>query len=126
MGRDFLAVLVGDTVTLHISNPEAGYYQVRLAKGAVWTPILVFRPCPIDPDYGYPMQRFPQLRCLVDGEEVSSRRLEQLWPFVRRITEAEYTFLIALHADARAYEPDSPFANVREPVDLGNMPPVYR
>lgn len=113
-------------MTLHISIAEPGFFQVRQAKGAVQTPVLVYRPCPIDPHYGYPQQRWPQLQCMVDGKEISSGRFEQMWPYLRPISEKEYLFLVRLHEDAREFEPHSPFANTREAVDLDSMPAIYR
>ena len=63
------------STALHISIPSPGFYRTRLAKGGVWVPVLVYRPCPMDPEDGYPLDRYYQLRCLVDGKEVGFARV---------------------------------------------------
>ena len=112
-------------MTLHISEPEPGWYRAKLTRGAVFVPVLVYRPCPIDPDYGYPLDRWRALRCLVDGEEVSSAELDRLWPYVWPIPESEYVFLVGLHEWARRHAPYLPEANTRTAVDLASMAPVF-
>ncbi len=119
---------------LHISDPEPGFYQRKRVRGGVWTPVLVFRPCPMDPFHGYPMQRWPQLRCIEDGEEISSGRLEQIWPYLRPTSRKEYIFLagdpwdpekIGLHEWAKRHAPHLPEAKPHEPVNLDQMEPIF-
>ena len=114
-------------MTLHISNPEPGYYQVRHVKGGVWVPVLVYRPCPFDP-WGWWVDRFYPLRIRLDGrvaEDFGHDVLMQRWPFLRPISEKEYLYLATLHQWAREHAPWEPEAHPNKAVNLDKMEPIF-
>ena len=55
-----------------INRPQAEYYRIKLATGAVWTPCrLWFAPTP-DPDFpDNPQDRSPYWQAEVRGEHIS-------------------------------------------------------
>jgi len=116
-------------MTLHISNPEPGFYRFRRVKGGCWTPVKIFRPCACsiggfeDHDWVPECDRFYPLRALIDGYEETEDILP-FWNWLHPISEAEYEFLCADHAWARSHAPHLPEANPRVAVRLGDLPPV--
>ena len=114
-------------MTLHISTPEPGHYQIKRVKGGVWVPVLVYRPCPFDP-WGWWVDRYYPLRIRLDGrvaEDFGHEVLMQRWAYLRPIDEEEYEYLVELHGWARAHAPYLPEANPNEAVDLGKMEPIF-
>jgi hypothetical protein len=110
-------------MTLLIGEPSPGFYRMKRVKGGVWVPVLIYRPCPLDPYTGEPLQRWYHLRALVDGQE--EVRPLTVWTRLHPISCAEYLFLVGLHAWARDYAPGLPEARTKEPIDLGSMPPLF-
>lgn len=114
------------TDPVRIDIPQAGLYQVRLFKGAVFVAVRIWYGAPPDPDNpGELLDRSHRWMAERDGQPIDVFRV---WPDCsnKRITEAEYRFLLARADHAEKYEPDSPFADPRRPVDLmKTKPPVF-
>lgn len=120
----------------------AGHYRTRLAKGAPFCPVLIFRPCPLELE-GETFQwidRWHRLVLLVAGEErafpeelrvvieVPGERWApafERWPNVQPISPGEYHFRIADQAWCRQWAPDLPPAQPRERADLASMPAIF-
>ncbi len=114
--------------TLEIGRPIPGFYRLKKVRGGVWVPCLVYRPCPMNPETGEWIDRWYPLRIRLDGrvaEDYGHDVLMQRWPYLRPISEKEYTYLVHLHEWARKHAPHLPEANPREAVDLGSMEPIF-
>ena len=114
---------------LQVDKPECGTYRIKRAKGGIWTPVLIHRPCLCtlgreeEHDWIPDCDRYPPLRALVDGwEDVDPMTV---WNWCRPIPRQEYEFLVADHAWARSHAPDTPQANPRQRVQLGKLPPIF-
>lgn len=92
-----------------LDNMTPGFYKMSLAKGAPDVGAIIFLPCPMDPFYGFPMDRPRHLCAMINGREVD------VWQIgtraAERITQAEYEYLIADRAWAKQHAPDTPEAN---------------
>lgn len=116
-------------MTYQLNRPEPGTYRIRRAKGAVWVPVLIYRPCactingPDEHLWQDDCDRYPPLTALVDGwEEVAPM---SVWNNCRPISRADYDHMVATHAWAREHSPDHPDANPTRPVNLGGMRSIF-
>ncbi len=107
----------------HVSNPTAGFYRMKLVKGAPWSPVRIWLGQSPDPDDGEPRGEFTW-RAEINGHE---ERIEKAWPWCagEPIGEAEFRYLLATHQHAVAHEPDMPEAAPFTPIDLHTMPTLF-
>lgn len=103
--------------------PVAGFYLVRLAKGAMQTPVRLWFGPPIVERRK--LDRAPRWQAVVDGALTDD--VDSIWPFCARwpIDRREYRFRLRRAAWARRHAPLHPAANPRERIDLRNMPPIF-
>jgi hypothetical protein len=102
-------------------TPVAGYYRIRLRRGAVWSPVRIWHGPPNDPVTGEEMDRGWRWQATVNGELVD---LERVWPGCadNTITEAEHDHLIRLQQWSQDHDPAGPFANPNRKIDLIHAP----
>ena len=106
-----------------VGIPQPGWYTMRRAKGAVLVPVLVYRPCPLDPHTGEWLDRWHPLIALIDG--VDDVLAYTICDWLKSITRAEYEYLVADHAWCRRHAPDAPQANTGKAIDLNAMKPFF-
>lgn len=107
-------------------EPVAGYYKTRRVRHGIWVAVRLW----LDADRHEPgvpenkLDRAPIWRAELDGVEVE---FDKVWPWAKLIVidRAEYRFLLADAAHARAHRPDSPEANPTKAVDVGSMPALF-
>lgn len=73
------------------SEPKPGFFKGRLVRRGPIVPMRIFLPCPIDPEFGFPMDRSRHLigECL--GEFVD---VDRIWTYGDPIGAAEYERLV--------------------------------
>lgn len=95
-----------------VDQPQAGFYWTRLVRGGPKVGVRIWS----EPDaFG-----LPTWRAEIDGKPADAN---EAWNHNahRRITEAEYRFLVADAAHARAHRPDDPKATPELPVAWDNQ-----
>ena len=93
---------------------------MRLAKGAPEVGAIIFIPCPIDPFYGFPMDRPRHIEAMINGKPSD---VDRVWLSKSvRISQAEYEFLIADCAWASAHAPTIPEANPSKALNIRDLP----
>lgn len=118
-----------------------GYFAYSLVKGGPKVAARIWRPCMCGPGSNETFEqhvwtpqcdRFPPLVCEVNGFDRSESHdktqiptIEKVWMYADRISEADYRYLLDDRAWARTYAPDLPEANPTQPVDLGELPPIF-
>lgn len=109
-----------------ITQPEPGFFTVKLVKGGPFVPARIYHPCPIEmgvwDEWNWLDRRWPDLVAEIDGEEVE---IDRVWLWGRPTTFKEFEFLSHRSRWAHASAPHHPAANPRERIDLGKLPPVY-
>ncbi len=105
-----------------IAKPRPGFFKLRLIKGGPFVPARIFLPCPIDPEFGHPMDRSRHLIGEIDGKEVE---VERIWLSAEEIGPAEFAFMTADASWCRNWAPAEPQANPRKPIDARTAPPAY-
>ena len=109
-----------------LSQPMPGWYRIKRAKGAVWTPVLIYRPCRMDPHTGEPLDRWYHLRALLGGyEEVHPM---EVWPWCHEFPKGvnprfEYARLVANLRQAVML--GMPQADTQQAVNLDDLPPLF-
>lgn len=117
------------SMTFDLNRPTPGTYRARLAKGAVYVPVLIYRPCRCtvgDPEEHYwseTCDRYPRLSALVDGWE--ERDPAEVWTWCWPIDQAEYDYLVQEHAWAREHDPLGSTANPKRAIDLRREEPLF-
>jgi hypothetical protein len=120
-----------------IDQPRPGFYSTHLVRGGIKVGVRIWFGRPIID--GEEQDRSPRLCVEVDGRTDRLDRDEQtgeplgrvpldvdeVWPFCRPITEAEYRYLRRLAVWAQAHAPDHPAANPRDPIELRAMKPLF-
>lgn len=117
--------------------PVPGYYATRLVRGGpkvsvrIWYGQAVLE--------GEVQDRGYDWRCEIDGTTDREERddtgyrcrvpldVTRVWPWCARepITHAEYLYLKAMAAHAKAHNPMHPAAAPRERIDVGRMAPIF-
>lgn len=97
-----------------IDQPEAGFFWTRLVKGGPKVGVRIWLEKSSAPD------RVADWRAEIDGKPADAN---EAWNHNahRRITEAEYRFLVADSAHAKAHRPDDPRATPDLPVAWDNQ-----
>lgn len=103
--------------------PTPGFFKLREVRKGPFVGALIFIPCPIDPEFGLPMDRPRRLVALIDEREAD---IQRVWDFGIDISEWEYRFLIDDAAWVRKYgSPNDPKANPKQAIDLNAMQPLF-
>jgi hypothetical protein len=91
------AIRSPEAIPRHPSDPEAGFYRVKLAKGGAWVPVNIYLYQAIDDETGE-LAEPEKLICELgwDGERVNPLRL---WTHVEPISRAEFVRLMAVKRD---------------------------
>lgn len=128
--RDAILRRVSTEIRPDLNKPEPGTYRIRKAKGGVYVPVLIYRPCACTvngPDEHFWIEscdRYSrELLALLDGWEVVPAI--EVWNYCRPIKREDYDHLVATHSWARSYAPDHPDANPKRRIDLTKMPPIF-
>ena len=104
----------------YTDKPETGFYKMRLAKGAPMVGAIIFIPCPIDPFYGFPMDRPRHIEAMINGKPSD---VDRVWLSKSEcITQAEYEYLIADRAWAKEYAPETPEAEPSKALSILEIP----
>lgn len=117
-------------MVINFNNPEQGFYKIRLVKDGPFAPVHILRLCVCSVgefelhDWSEGCDRYPQLTALRNGIEVE---MDKVWPFCMNwpITAEEYDTLLAGNKWAEKYAPDSPGANLGEPVNHNTIEPLF-
>jgi hypothetical protein len=114
--RDCIAPVVGFDPDV----PTAGFYRLRLRKGAIPVGVHVFYGQTLDPETGEPLERWAW-QATVNGQRTP---ITDVWPQCAAdpIDEAEHDYLIETEKWGRQTDPSGPFADRRKPVDLITAP----
>ena len=74
------------------SDPQPGFFKGRLVKNGPIVPMRIYLPCPIDPEFGFPMDRSRRLigECL--GRFI---HVDRIWSYGEPIGAAEYDRMTA-------------------------------
>lgn len=109
-----------------VDQPEPGFFKLRLARGGPWVPARIWYGPPIDPITGEDLDRSPRLQAQTFDFEPTADfvRICKVWTHGVRIDEAEYDFMRASIAYAKAHRPSDPIANPFRTVDVASLPPV--
>ena len=105
-----------------IDKPEPGFFKLKKARNGPWVGAIIFRPCPISPFDGYPLDRHQPLEAEVNGKPA---KVDRVWIAGKPIPEWEYRHLIDDRAYCRQFLPQAPEANPTKPVDLNELPPIF-
>ena len=103
-------------------EPIEGHYMLRLVDGGPLMPARIFRACPLDPDFGYPLDRPRPLLAEIDGRPAKVMRV---WTWGTPISPGEFEYLRAAAAHERRHAPAMPRANPRDKIDHGTMTPLF-
>lgn len=76
----------------HDEDPEAGFYRVRLRKGAPWAPVRIWMDQPVDPETGE-LDGPETMHCEMDGRRLFA--FDRWWLSFHAITETAYAALLA-------------------------------
>lgn len=110
-------------------KPEPAFLAVRKVKKGVEIGARIAYEPSRDPDTGEFLDR-SYYWTLYEDERIVEQcpqpgdRLLGAWEGGRRIEENEYNHLVAVRAWDREYDPASPGANPRKPVNLRELPPI--
>jgi len=94
-----------------LNNDAIGFYKMNLAKNAPDVGAVIYIPCPIEmhPEFWNYLDRPWRVCAQINGREVEVWRIGISLSVP--ISQAEYEFLIADRAWAKAHEPEAPEAN---------------
>lgn len=110
--------------TRDISEPEPGFFKMKLVKNGPKIAARLYLNCPIDPEFGHYMDRSRHLIAEVDGvEKPGLNGIYWVWTSGERITSAEFEYLKDLTAWCRRYDPSDPLANPTRPVVVNKTKP---
>lgn len=103
-----------------IDQVEAGYFRLRLAKGAWAVPARIVR----DPERN-------QWRAILDGEDgtphcdpMLAQNVSRIWEGGVIITRAEYEWLLAVKLHYSIHDPEHPSLHPRRPVSPMRLKPI--
>jgi hypothetical protein len=96
--------MCGEQQAVIEQDPQAGWYQIRLAKRGPWVPVRIW----LEQETGDDGELLgPEiLKCTVDGEEKDPRDVWQ-WCCTRPIAEHEFRYLSALRSWQKVNEPEA-------------------
>ncbi len=93
-----------------VDKPVPGHYAARLVSGGPVVPVLMFRPCPMDPWFGFAIERPRPLFALVLGRWYDPRKI---WTRCHPCSRQEFEVL-----ERRARDLGIEGRRARQPVDL--------
>lgn len=122
-----------------LNCPEPGFFKLRMVRGGVWVPALIWQPCPMvipeDPneeavgempsDWCYPIDPYRGPRALLARIGDAAVDPLEVWQRGRKITGEEYYWRRGLREWAIVKAPSQPEANPRQPVDLRRQPSMF-
>lgn len=119
-----------------IDSPRPGFYSVRLVRGGIVVGARIWFGQPIID--GEVQDRRHRLCIEVDGRTDYLARdqdgnvvgrvpldVDERWPYLRDITEAEYNFLARRRVWATQHAPDHPAADARKAIDIRKLKPAW-
>jgi hypothetical protein len=123
------------------NEPQVGWFAFRHIKSGprVGARIVRFCCCTVnggerneEHEHRNDCDRFPCLVCEVDGvrydaptDAAKVPMIERVWLYGKKITEAEFKYLLADRAWVREHEPAAPEANPSKPVNLSELDPIF-
>ena len=109
-----------------IGTPQPGFFRLRLVRGGPWVSARIYLPCPVDPEFGYPMDRSRHLTAEIDGAvDARPDAVTKIWITGRPITAADFAFMNADADWCRRHAPLEPKAAPRESIDPRRAPPAF-
>jgi hypothetical protein len=99
--------------TYVLDRPEEGYYRTKLARGAPWVPVRIWREQPRDPVTGEEMDRSPILKAEKNGQPCDPHEV-WAWCCDKPITKDEYEVM-------RGFPVEHP----TKPIDLNKLPTIF-
>lgn len=111
-----------------VGQPAPGFYAVKLVKGGVEVGARITHGPTADPDTGELLDRSWHYAAEINGVPDPNPRpepTERVWrvhEFSRRISEAEYRWLIADRAWCKRFAPSLPEANPYQPINWLTVP----
>lgn len=117
------AALAGENPPIHDSEPEAGFFQMRLVRGGPWVPVRIWLHQVIDGETGELVQD-ERLAATVDGRPADPC---QIWTrcAAHPVSEQYFAYLTAGSRWDRAHAPHHPAANPTQPTDHLKTPLPY-
>jgi hypothetical protein len=123
-----------------IGVPSAGFYQCRLARGAIWVPVEIYFGRPVVD--GELLDRSPRWCAVVDGRTDRNDYdddgnllgrvpldpiLDDVWVHCcgHPISKREYEFKTKLRTWAKEHDPNHPAANPRQRIDVHKLKPAW-
>ena len=103
------------SATRIVDQPQPGFFKLRMVRGGPFVSALIYLPCMIDPDFGFPLDRARRLMALIDGKPADPFHV---WNYGRMIDEAEYLYLSDLASWTRKYARSAPEARPTEKVNV--------
>jgi hypothetical protein len=103
-------------------EPVAGFYRLKLRKGATDSALRIWHGFPMDPETGAEMHERPMVwQATLNGGPCDYL---QFWPACARdpISEAEHNRLVERN---KTMEPESPFYDPLRKVDINSAPPPF-
>lgn len=111
--------------SVNVSEPTAGFYKMRMLRGAPFSGVRVWFGAPLDPATGDELDRSPCWNAQCNGTWID---IDRVWPSCMNesCSEAEYRYLAATHEHALATDAYHPMATPRKRVDWSTAtPPTF-
>lgn len=102
-----------------LSDPQPGFFAVRMVKGGPRVAARIVRSVATDPMTGETLDRSPVTWAEIAGKPVE---VDRVWMFGEVIDEAEYRRLTAVAEWARYFSPDDPAAAPDQRIDHLSTP----
>ncbi|MGI9502987.1 MAG: hypothetical protein ACR2RE_08035 [Geminicoccaceae bacterium] len=106
-----------------IAWPKPGWYRMRQLPKAPWTAVMIYQPCPLDPEFGGPLDRWRYPVALIDGEQEADPY--PMVPYLQPISRQEHDEIVALRRAAEERAPWLPEASPDKPINLAEMPAIF-
>lgn len=109
---------------LNVSEPQAGFYRMRMRAESHFVGVRVWFGAPKDPVTGEELDRSLRWQAEVNGRYVD---LDRVWPACATdpISQDEHDHLMGLQTWAETHAPDSAIANPNRKLDLLTAPLVF-
>ena len=114
--------------SLHISEPQAGFYVYRLVKKGPLVPVLIYRPTLVEcHENGFCqwLDRWPRELVARVGTNPDHRDPLPMWPYLRPTNRQDYLYRLCTAYWQESWAPHLPNANPDKPVDLNEQPPIF-
>jgi hypothetical protein len=108
------------STTRHPDSPQPGFYRMRLVRRGAWVTARIHRM----PDGRWQAEIDGELLGWPSEDWIHAEGLDRIWPTAQRITEADYSFALALKAWAQRHQPNHPCLHPTRPIDPAQLQPI--